>query len=199
MNRRRFLGVLAASTTTALAGCPTDSQDVPEGTPAPTTAADTTTETAQQTTEATDQATVAVRSTDEYGDVLADSEGMSLYLFTQDEGGESACYDDCASAWPPLTVDGEPTAGPDVTAELGTIEREDGSTQVTAAGNPLYYFAQDSEPGDTAGQGVSDVWFLLAPDGSQIGGTAETTAEPTTTESDESGGGGGDGNGGGAY
>ena len=207
MNRRQFIGVLAASTTAALAGCPTDNQGVPQGTPPPTTEAEPTTEgmatteemttTAQQTTErtATGQATVMARSTEEYGDVLVDSEGMSLYLFTQDEGGESTCYGDCASAWPPLTVDGEPTAGSGVTAELGTTERDDGSTQVTAAGKPLYYYAGDSQPGDTTGQGVGGVWFLLAPDGSRIGGaSAETAAEPTTaSETTESGGSGGSG------
>ena len=211
MNRRQFIGVLAASTTAALAGCPTDNQGVPQGTPAPTTEAEPTTEgmatteematTAQQTTEgtATSQATVAVRSTDEYGDILVDSEGMSLYLFTQDEGSESACYGDCASAWPPLTVEGEPTAGPGVTAELGTTERDDGSAQVTAGGKPLYYYAGDSQPGDTAGQGVGGVWFLLAPDGSQVGGAGTGTAAEPTTESATTESGGSGGSGGGTY
>ncbi len=133
---------------------------------------------------------VRVSSHDEHGDILTDAHGNTLYLFTNDSGGESACYDSCAEAWPPLAVDGEPTAGDGVSADLGTTERDDGSTQVTAAGHPLYYFASDEEPGDATGQGVNDVWYVLAPDGSQIGGTMATTTTAsdgggdTTTEDD---------------
>lgn len=193
MNRRRYLAAVAAGAATALSGCTTGdggSQPTTETTTEPmdttmagdaTTTADATT--ADDTTTTMD-ATVAVRSTEEYGDVLVDSEGMSLYLFTQDEGSESTCYGDCEQNWPPLTVDGDPMAGDGVTASLGTTERDDGSMQVTAAGTPLYYFANDSEPGDTSGQGVSDVWYLLGPDGSQVGGTSTAT----TTESGGTGG-----------
>lgn len=128
-------------------------------------------------------ATVTVAETD-LGEVLADSEGVTLYLFTQDADGESVCYDDCAENWPPLVVDGEPTAGDGVSADLSTHERDDGATQVVANGWPLYYFAGDSAPGETNGQGVGDVWYVLAPDGSQMGESGATT---TTTEN---GGGG---------
>ena len=124
-------------------------------------------------------ATVAVASTDEFGEILVGSEGMTLYLFTKDEGTESVCYDDCAATWPPLVVDGEPTGGGGVSAELGTTERRDGSMQVTAAGHPLYYFAGDEEPGDTNGQGLGDAWYVLSPEGERIGGSegSETTEE----------------------
>jgi hypothetical protein len=40
------------------------------------------------------------------------------------------------------------------------------ATQVTYHGHPLYYYAGDSEPGDTAGQGLDQFgakWFVLAP------------------------------------
>ena len=40
----------------------------------------------------------------------------------------------------------------------------------------LYYFAQDSAPGDVNGQGVGDVWYLLSPDGEPI----EESATPTS-------------------
>lgn len=113
-------------------------------------------------------ATVTVDSHPIYGEVLADAEGRALYLFTPDTDGESTCYDGCAQNWPPLTTDGEPEAGSGVTASLGTTERDDGSTQVTAGGWPLYYFAGDSSPDDAAGQELGNVWFLLRPDGSGI-------------------------------
>jgi predicted lipoprotein with Yx(FWY)xxD motif len=107
-----------------------------------------------------------------FGDILVDGDGMTLYLFTNDRDGQSVCEDDCAAAWPPLVVDGEPVAGEGVDASLlGTTERDDGDTQVTYAGWPLYTWAQDQEPGDVTGQGVNDVWFVVAPDGEAITGS----------------------------
>lgn len=121
-------------------------------------------------------ADVQVGST-ELGDVLVDADGMTLYLFTNDSDGQSVCDDDCAVAWPPLTVDAEPVAGDGVdTGLLGTAERDDGSTQVTYDGSPLYTWASDSEPGDVTGQGVSDVWFVVAPDGEAIMGSDDSAA-----------------------
>jgi predicted lipoprotein with Yx(FWY)xxD motif len=112
--------------------------------------------------------TVMIQEHDEYGNILVDSEGMTLYLFTPDSENESVCTDDCAEAWPPLTVEGDPLAGSDLEAPLETFERPDGSMQVAIDGVPLYYFQRDEEPGDTTGQGVNDVWFVLGPDGSAI-------------------------------
>jgi len=182
MNRRQLLATLAAGTGTALAGCASDGPGTAttEGTTdeSPTTAE-------EGSTTATDgDATVRVRETEAYGDVLVGAEGMSLYLFDEDNGTESTCYDGCAQTWPPLTVEDAPTAGSNVTAELGTTERDGGATQVTAGGYPLYYYAGDGDPGDTNGQGVGDIWWLLAPDGTRI------TGAPTTTESETTDGGG---------
>ncbi|NHN40188.1 hypothetical protein G9C85_00875 [Halorubellus sp. JP-L1] len=95
---------------------------------------------------------------------------MTLYMFDNDEKGSesSTCSGDCASNWPPLTVEGDPVAGDGVTAELTTFSRDDESTQVAAAGWPLYYFAPDESPGDAEGQGVGDVWWVLRPDGTPV-------------------------------
>lgn len=112
-----------------------------------------------------------VTTTDsEFGETLADTEGMTLYLFDNDEGGgESTCTDECAENWPPLTVEGDPVAGPGVDESLlSTTERDDGTTQVVYNGHPLYYFAQDEDPGDTNGQGVGDVWWVVGPDGEAV-------------------------------
>jgi predicted lipoprotein with Yx(FWY)xxD motif len=126
-------------------------------------------------------ATVEVAETS-LGEVLTDGDGMTLYLFTQDQEGQSSCEDDCLAAWPPL--EGEATAGDGVDESLlGTIERSDGSTQATYNGHPLYYFAQDAEEGDVAGQGVNDVWWAV-----DAAGDAVETA-PTDAESDSGNGG----------
>jgi len=103
--------------------------------------------------------------TPELGPFLTDSAGMTLYLFTKDTvPGESACYDDCATNWPPLLTTDAPASLPvGIQGELGTIERTDGTSQVTYNDVPLYYFAKDTKAGDTTGQGVGDVWWVVPP------------------------------------
>jgi predicted lipoprotein with Yx(FWY)xxD motif len=105
------------------------------------------------------------------GTILTDSEGNTLYVFLADTGGESTCYDECADTWPALRARGELETGDGVDESLlGTTERTDGVLQVTYAGQPLYSFAGDQQPGDTNGQGVGDVWFVVAPDGEPLVG-----------------------------
>lgn len=124
---------------------------------------------------------LAVGATD-LGEVLVDGDGMTLYLFTQDPPGESVCEDDCLAAWPPLLVDGEPVAGDGVDRDLvDTIDRDDGTTQLTYDGAPLYRWASDQQPGDVSGQDVQGVWYVVAPDGAAI---MEETGTDTTTEPD---------------
>ena len=109
--------------------------------------------------------TVSVITYGELGAYLAGPTQMALYTFDRDEAGSSACSDDCAAAWPPLTVESgaAPAGGPGVTGELGTIERDDGGTQVTYEGAPLYYYAGDSELYDVNGDGAGGVWHLARP------------------------------------
>lgn len=165
----------------SLAGCAqTDDPGDGDTTPTPTTTEDRN-DTSPTTTADSSEATVVVASNETIGDILTDSEGLTLYLFTTDEQGTSACYDGCAESWPPLTVEGTPNSGSNVTAELDTIERRDGSMQVTVADHPLYYYIDDENPGDTNGQGVGEVWFVVGPNGEM------KTAQTTTT----TGGGGG--------
>lgn len=99
------------------------------------------------------------------GTSLVGPDGRTLYIFTNDTGGTSTCNDDCAATWPPFEVDAGATVegGDGVSGELGTTERDDGATQVTYEGMPLYYYASDSDPGDATGEGVGDVWFIAAP------------------------------------
>ncbi len=151
---------------------PGDTQSPPAETVSPTEDASPTDEASPtedvSPTEDAASATVAVGDSD-LGQILVDGEGMSLYMFDPDEQGESTCYDDCATAWPPLTVKGKPVAGEGVDESLlGTVRRDDGSRQVTYDGWPLYLWVQDKAPGDVTGQGVNDVWWAVAPDGAPI-------------------------------
>src|SRR5688500_20271015 len=52
---------------------------------------------------------------------------------------------------------------PDINGALGVIDRRDGTKQVTYNGIPLYYWYQDEKAGDTKGQAVGGVWWVLPP------------------------------------
>ncbi len=113
------------------------------------------------------------------GRIVADAKGRTLYVFTPDRDGSSTCYDKCAATWPPLTIKGAQPSGDGVeAAKLGTTERKDGAEQVTFAGRPLYYFGPDGAPGDTKGQGVNDIWFVVSPVGEPIRTAAVRASQP---------------------
>ena len=107
------------------------------------------------------------------GPILADSQGRSLYLFEADTTNTSTCTTaGCVAEWPPLIASGLPQVGAGLAAsQLGTTTRTDGRQQVTYSGHPLYYFAGDSQPGSTAGQGLNDnggLWYVLHTDGTPV-------------------------------
>lgn len=116
---------------------------------------------------------VALAST-KLGKVLVDGNGRTLYLFEADKGAMSRCDGACASAWPPLTTSGKPTAGAGVVAaKLGTAKRADGTTGVTYDGHPLYTYAGDGAPGQTTGEGLTDYgapWYALSAAGQSVVG-----------------------------
>ncbi len=126
---------------------------------------------------------IQVREDEELGQLLTDSEGMTLYMFTRDETYVSNCYEACADNWPPLLVpDGAPAGEEGLLGLLGVTVRTDGTRQVTYNGMPLYYWVGDSEPGDTNGQGVGDVWFVVNPEPTPAGlqPSVEVADQPVT-------------------
>jgi predicted lipoprotein with Yx(FWY)xxD motif len=104
------------------------------------------------------------------GTIVVDSKGMSVYMFDKDTqgSGKSSCTGGCLEAWPPVIAESDSPAVDGVTGDVATIPRDDGTVQVTLDGWPLYYWQGDKAAGDVAGQGVQDVWWVLAPDGSKI-------------------------------
>jgi predicted lipoprotein with Yx(FWY)xxD motif len=121
------------------------------------------------------------------GTYLTDGSGRTVYLWLKDPSGKSVCDGACAGAWPPVTTTGAVTAsGGAVASDLGTFTRSDGTKQVTYDGHALYYFAGDTGPGTTAGQGLNGFgakWYIVAPSGSSITTTGSAPAS-------KSGGGG---------
>jgi predicted lipoprotein with Yx(FWY)xxD motif len=119
-------------------------------------------------------ASVVGTSSSSLGTFLVDAKGRALYLWAADHGAMSTCSGACAQAWPPLTTAGMPKASGAARASLlGTIKRADGTREVTYAGHPLYYFAGDSAPKQTNGQGSNSFgspWWVVSPAGKAIQG-----------------------------
>lgn len=123
--------------------------------------------------------------------VLVDKGGQTLYFADQDTANDIKCVDGCLGFWFPLTVQGDVTpSGTGVSADkLGTVKRPDnGATQVTYAGKPLYTFKLDTNDGSAKGDGVTDDfngttfdWHAATPGGS---------SSPAPSQSSTSGGGG---------
>jgi len=95
-----------------------------------------------------------------------------LYLFARDRGGRSSCSGVCAKAWPPFLTKGVPRSLSGVNGKLlGTTRRSNGTRQVTFARHPLYYFKEDTKPGQIKCQNVSNfggLWLVVAPSGKPV-------------------------------
>jgi predicted lipoprotein with Yx(FWY)xxD motif len=116
-------------------------------------------------------ATVSTAKTN-LGKIIVNGNGRTLYLFEKDKRGKSACSGACASYWPPLITHGKPmAAGGAKQALLGTINRSNGSRQVTYAGHPVYTYLLDTKRGQTKGEGSTLFgagWDALSPGGKKI-------------------------------
>ena len=173
------LVALVALVSVVLAGCGSSPKKV--ASKATTAASTTTTTAAASIGEATDA---------KLGQILVDGSGRTLYHFTKDTGTSIACVDKCATTWPPLLApaSGLPTTGP-AGGALATVARPDGGTQVTYNGATLYTYSGDTKAGDTNGQGIGGVWFVVAPKAAAqstattavASGATATTARATAT------------------
>ena len=104
-----------------------------------------------------DTATVSVEELGDSGPVLVDSAGKALYAPDEEADSSVVCTGACTSFWIPATIDGGAPSGSSLPGELGVVEREDGTRQVTFEGKRLYTFVED-EPGEVTGDGLSDAF-----------------------------------------
>jgi predicted lipoprotein with Yx(FWY)xxD motif len=104
----------------------------------------------------------------QYGRVIANGRGEAFYLFDKEKTKKSQCYGACARAWPPVLTRGRPQAGSGAKQRLlGTTRRRNGKLQVTYAGQPLYYYVDDS-PGTILCHDVAEfggLWLVVKPNG----------------------------------
>lgn len=169
-----LLGLLTAcgddSTKDADAPAPTPSSTV-DATPTPTPApsgspADE--PTPSPTPEPAERGTRIVVADSEFGPMLFDSTGQAIYLFDVETTPEPECYDDCAEAWPPVLTTADPVGGKGVEGSLlATVERADGTLQVTYDDHPLYFYAHEGK-GEVKCHDVflnGGNWYVVQPDG----------------------------------
>ena len=151
------LAAAAALGLLAVTGCGSSGGEDDTGSAAPSAAA----------------AGVLATADSDLGEVVVDADGRTVYVFDRDTAGSgtSSCADTCLDNWPAVTIAGEEAPEVEgVTGEVGTIERDDGTRQVTLGGLPLYTYAGDSDAGDVTGQGVQGVWWVVSPDGAKVTG-----------------------------
>lgn len=113
---------------------------------------------------------VAVMNNATIGTYLADGKGMTLYYYTKDSPGVSTASAAVLANWPIfnpqsfVTPSELNTASNATKSDFATITRSDGTIQATYKGYPLYYYIKDVAPGETLGQGVGGVWYVVDPD-----------------------------------
>ncbi|MFB7247636.1 hypothetical protein CW362_06200 [Streptomyces populi] len=128
------------------------------------------------------------------GTVVTDGKGYVLYRFDADSANPTkvSCYSTCAALWPAATTTNQgsvTTKGIDKSL-VSTVKRNDGSTQITLAGWPLYRYAKDDEPKEPYGQGVDGTWWAVTPSGAKITTPASTSSAPAPATTGTGGGGG---------
>ncbi|MFG2175736.1 SCO0930 family lipoprotein [Streptomyces niveus] len=118
-----------------------------------------------------DLAGLSVRKDPKLGEIVVDSEGMTVYRFKKDSAWpmKTACTGACLEKWPVVApVDKNDTEGI-IKKGFVTFDRPDGIKQQTIDCWPIYTFAGDAKPGDTNGQGVGGTWYAVAPDSKLVG------------------------------
>jgi predicted lipoprotein with Yx(FWY)xxD motif len=124
---------------------------------------------------------VAARKLSGVGSVLVDRSGKTIYSPKQEAHGQILCTGSCLGFWFPVPVTpGTTLRAPNgVSGVLGTVHRrDDGFTQLTFNGRPLYTFRLDQDPGQVHGNNFSDsfggtsfTWQVIAASGAASSST----------------------------
>jgi predicted lipoprotein with Yx(FWY)xxD motif len=95
---------------------------------------------------------------------------LTVYTFEADNRMRSTCTGACTRVWPPVTGKVQ-VGGAAASADLGTITRPDGTTQLTYKGHPLYLYSRDKDNGDDSGEAMKSfgaTWYALSPSGNKV-------------------------------
>jgi predicted lipoprotein with Yx(FWY)xxD motif len=102
--------------------------------------------------------------------VLTDAQGKTLYYYTLDSVTQPTCSSSCAQLWHPLlfTGSGEPSSSTPLSGKL-SVQMDANGTQIEYNGHPLYTFSGDTAPGQTNGEGLFGMWFVVTTNLGKIG------------------------------
>jgi predicted lipoprotein with Yx(FWY)xxD motif len=162
---QRTLGALAAVAVLAVVAAGCGSSDTKTAT------SDAAAVATQSTSAASTSAAEIATKDSSFGTILAGAKNHTVYMFEADKNGKSNCNDACAAAWPPVLTKGDATAAPEAqSSKLGMVKRDDGKTQVTYAGHPIYFFSKDTDEEDVYGQEVEAFggeWYAMTATGAK--------------------------------
>lgn len=116
------------------------------------------------------------------GTIVVNGEDRAIYRFDKDTNKppKSNCVDKCVEAWPPVPfAEGMTLEGIDK-ALIGSIDRPDGTKQLTIGNWPAYAYAKDAKPGDVTGEAVQGTWWAMAPNGARAKDIGKAAAPGTT-------------------
>jgi predicted lipoprotein with Yx(FWY)xxD motif/plastocyanin len=107
--------------------------------------------------------TLNISNNAKLGVYMVDGSGMTLYYFAKDSVGKSTTTGSVLANWPLFNPSNFTVPSALNTTDFGTITRDDGAKVASYKGWPLYYYINDKLSGDTNGQGIGGVWFVVNP------------------------------------
>lgn len=138
-------------------------------------------DTTSTTTGSGNEAVVIGTATTSVGEVLTDTDGLTLYILTDDGTGDPTCVDSCADTWPPVIAENIETHG-ELDISVNLVDGDAAERQVTINGRPVYTYSGDIEAGDANGQGFGGKWWVLDQDGNPIESTDTVVTTTTLAE-----------------
>lgn len=106
---------------------------------------------------------IRIRIDDDFGPMLVNRSGMTLYFYSKDGNMESNCSGECAVQHPPLSLESISIGSYIGKTAVSTFTKIDGSSQTSYEGKPLYTFSGDKAAGDVNGATEDGVWLLAQP------------------------------------
>jgi predicted lipoprotein with Yx(FWY)xxD motif len=96
------------------------------------------------------------------GSYLTNGTGFTLYTFARDipTNVTSRCMGGCVRNWPLFYAANLNLPSGLSATSFTVVARPDGGKQLAYNGWPLYYFRNDTKPGDTNGQGYLNIWSV---------------------------------------
>jgi predicted lipoprotein with Yx(FWY)xxD motif len=103
-----------------------------------------------------------------YGKILTDDAGRTLYFFAKG----SACEGSCLDNWPLFSKEvtrvkyetSNYVVSDNAFTTVSRGNQGNQGNQTKYEGKPLYYYKEDTQPGDVKGNGVNGNWFVAKPD-----------------------------------